>query len=62
MFRVVQKLKRIKVALRSMKMQGWNDAEAAASKAKARVKEIQNPMHENPRDASLCSGEKEAQK
>ena len=62
MFRVLQKLKRIKVALRRMKRQGWNDAEAAAGKAKARLEEIQNAMHENPRDASLCTDEKEAQK
>ncbi|XP_057251794.1 uncharacterized protein LOC125498534 [Beta vulgaris subsp. vulgaris] len=61
MYRLLQNLKNIKLALRRMKTLGWDDAEIAVSKTKARLIEIQDAMHENPRDTSLSTAEKEAQ-
>ncbi|XP_010665656.1 uncharacterized protein LOC104882931 [Beta vulgaris subsp. vulgaris] len=61
MYRVVQKLRNIKIAIRRMRNKGWTDAEIAVNSARSKMVAVQNAMHENPRDISYCNAEKEAQ-
>lgn len=57
MFIICQKLKKIKVALKELNKEGFNDVHTAEVKAYKEMIDIQTQMHNNPGDVGLADAE-----
>ncbi|XP_048501331.1 uncharacterized protein LOC125497709 [Beta vulgaris subsp. vulgaris] len=60
MFRVIQKLKQLKIELKLLNKQGFSDIQVTAYQAEQQMLRAQEQMHENPRDSTLVDLEKQA--
>ncbi|XP_010666883.1 uncharacterized protein LOC104884000 [Beta vulgaris subsp. vulgaris] len=61
MYRVVQKLKQVKIALKGLKKDGFGDVEATVIKAQHDLEKKQEQMHKEPSNSDIVAQEKEAQ-
>lgn len=60
MYRVLQKLKHLKMELKLLNKQGFSDIQVTAYQAEQQMLHAQEQMHTNPSDSSLADLEKQA--
>ncbi|XP_010675370.1 uncharacterized protein LOC104891383 [Beta vulgaris subsp. vulgaris] len=58
MFKVVEKLKRVKGALRALKKQGFGEAEVELTKSTEELAKVQDALHGNPRSMEFIAQER----
>ena len=61
MYRVMQKLKKVKIALKSLNKDGFSDVEANVIKAQHELAKVQEQMHQEINNIDLIAQEKVAQ-